>query len=216
MKKVFALVVSVGVLGLFAEESDGADDIHIVGEKSKAATSVYLQRRADYLAVPVMISLDPKAKNKEQQVYFARKAAGALAAAAAKGRSPLIIRFVGLSRQPYLYLMTPLEGEIHDAGYYVKKVDALYKRILFRGKPKCRLGSPVLAVKDPEKYRNDIIAKIIYSVEKLTATLKSKMRIEISGLERAVVVRGVDDEHVNLHIPYGLTIEIERGDSKQE
>ncbi len=74
-----------------------------------------------------------------------------------------------------------------------------------------QIANALMAVDNPEQYRVLLISKIVESFEKLSETLQSSVLINISGLEKSVVVTVDDDEYLNLHIPYTLGIEITRG-----
>jgi hypothetical protein len=211
-KLVIGLVIFlVSQAAVAAETSEGNEKLYIVGVVSNHPTAVYMRCKADYIAFPVIIRDDPKVKERVKKIYFRQQVATSLMAGAKKSKSPLKVRFTGFSKEPYLYLMIPIGGANQDVGAYTKKIETLFKSILFAGKSKCELGDPALAIENPEKYRVPLIAKIVESFEKLSVTLQSPVRINIEGLEKAVEVTVDDDEYLNLHIPYTLGIEIIRG-----
>ncbi|OVE75497.1 hypothetical protein BVX97_04400 [bacterium E08(2017)] len=184
-------------------------DLHVVGRTERSGSAVSIVVRADYVAAPVIIEPDPTIKNKRKQIEAQREVAKQLVEAAKKNRSSLVVKFMGLAKEPYVYLMVPREKLSKDTSYYVTKIENLFKPIFFTGKSKCSLDSLVLAVKDPEKYRPEILKKIIYSLKELEVAIGSNVRAEISGLENSVMIQEYDDENVELYIPYQLMLELQ-------
>jgi len=208
--KLRVLTILILVSGLSYVYS-GDDKLYVIGADSNTTTAVALRIKADYVAVPVRIVDDSKVKEADRKVHFQRKTAKALVAGAIKSKTSFDVRLTGLNKQPYVYLLLPLDSDGKDTAYYSDKVETLFKPIFFSGKSDCHLDAPVLAMNDPERFRNQIIKKIIESVESLAASLGSTIRVTISGLEQPVVVKQYDDEYVDLYIPYTLSIEMMRG-----
>ena len=211
MKLSIFIITFITLLASSVTAKTETNKLFIVGTTQQETTAVFIHRKADYIAVPVLIGKDEKMKDMEKQLLFQRQTATAMMTAVAKSKSSLVVKFNGLNKQPYVYIMVPIGKKKEDMSFYVKKIEALFKPVFFSGKSKCRLGAPFLAVKDPEMYRNQIIQRIIESVETLSSTLNSSVLIEISGLEKSVVVESRDDEYVDMYIPYALSVEIERG-----
>lgn len=210
MKKWLLAVALVAVCVSTATALVETNELYFVGAQTSSATAVSIRARGDYIAVPVMVSIDPDAADRDRQIRLQRDTVTALLVAVHKNRSQLVVKFNGFREEPYVYVMTRVEDGEHDMAYYHKQIETLFKPIFFSGKAKCSLGSPVLAIRDPEQYRSAIIGRIIASVESLSKALESSVEINISGLENSVVAEPLNDEYVELHIPYRLSLEIVR------
>jgi len=187
-----------------------SDDLFIVGNTRGRSASVSLRLRADYVAVPVMIANDPKVTERDKQDYIKRRTAKALMESAAKSRSRLQVEAVSWAKQPYIYLLTELDGASRNIGYYTDKIEAMYKPVFFTGKSKCSLGPPTLALRDPESFRPQLTAKIMQSVNALTDSLNATCRVTVEGLGKPVEVKQIDDQNVELFIHYSLSVEIDK------
>jgi len=205
---MLGIVWLAGAVSLPAAEETA--ELRLVGENPPSSRAVSIRRRCDYVAVPVLVEKDTSVQDKARQVYFQRQTAANLIEAVKKSRSGLGIKSMGLAKQPFAYLLLPLEQKSQDLAHYVEQTEKLFKTVFFSGKSKVVLGHPVLALKDPEQYRTAIIREIIYSIESLSKSLSSRVHIEIGGLEAAIRIQRVDDEHVDLYLPYTLTVEIDR------
>ena len=210
MKKWLLAVALVAVCVSTATALVETNELYFVGAQTSSATAVSIRARGDYIAVPVMVSIDPDAADRDRQIRLQRDTVTALLVAVHKNRSQLVVKFNGFREEPYVYVMTRVEDGEHDMAYYHKQIETLFKPVFFSGKAKCSLGSPVLAIRDPEQYRSAIIGRIIASVESLSKALESSVEINISGLENSVVAEPLNDEYVELHIPYRLSLEIVR------
>jgi hypothetical protein len=186
------------------------DLLFIVGNTPARSASVSLRRRADYVAVPVIISDDPKVHEREKKNHFRRQTAKALVAAIEKSRSKLRVRQVSWTKQPYLYLLMEMETTPRDMAYYTDRVEELFKTIFFTGKSRCELGGPTLALEDPEEHRTQLTRMIFDDVNRLTKSLGTAALVTVDGLGRPVQVKQIDDQRVELFINYSLSIEMER------
>ncbi len=184
--------------------------LFIVGSTPARSASVSLRRRADYVAVPVIIGDDPKVQEREKKNYFRRQTAKALVAAVAKSRSKLQVRQVSWTKQPYLYLLMEMESTPKDMSYYTDRIEDLFKPIFFTGKSRCELGGPTLALEDPEEYRTQLTGMIFDSVNSLTRSMGTAALVTVQGLGKPVQVKQIDDQHVELFILYSLSIEMEK------
>ncbi len=184
--------------------------LFIVGSTPERSASVSLRKRADYVAVPIVIGDDHKVQEREKKDYFRRQTAKALVAAVAKSRSKLQVRQVSWTKQPYLYLLMEMESSPKDMSYYTDRIEELFKPVFFTGKSRCELGGPTLAMEDPEEYRRQLTRMILDSVNSLTQSLGTACLVTVEGLAKPVQVKQIDDQHVELFIDYSLSIEMQK------
>jgi len=218
---VFALAVSA--CSVLAD----SNTLYIVGAKKTCPVAVAIRTQADCVAVPVTIDAETKEISKKEQAnrhaseQANRQIAKALMDsvvksrtadenAAVKAKSRLDAEMISLSEQPYLYLLVALENDQKDMAYYSEEVAKLFKRVFFTGSSRCQLGAPVLAVRNVEKYRPQLIGMILEEVKEIEKVASSKSKITIGGLESPIVVRQLDDKNVELYLNYRLSIELEK------
>lgn len=184
--------------------------LFIVGSTKGRSASISLRKPADYVAVPVIIGTDPKVQEKVKIEYFRRQTAKALVAAIEKSRSKLRVRQVSWTKQPYIYLLMPMEAIPKDMAYYTDRIEELFRPVFFTGKSRCELGGPTLALDDPEEYRPRLMKMILDNVDSLTKSLGTASLVTVEGLSKPVQVTQIDDQRVELFIDYSLSIEMEK------
>ena len=151
-----------------------------------------------------------ESKEKVKIEYFRRQTAKALVAAIEKSRSKLRVRQVSWTKQPYIYLLMPMEAIPKDMAYYTDRIEELFRPVFFTGKSRCELGGPTLALDDPEEYRPRLMKMILDNVDSLTKSLGTASLVTVEGLSKPVQVTQIDDQRVELFIDYSLSIEMEK------
>lgn len=206
------LALAVAVLSFFATRLS-AQELYIVGQNRKAPVAVSIRIAADFIAVPLTVAAERKddkpvaEADRGPLVETEREAARKMyeAVIAKKGRLSAVI--VGFEKQPYLYLTYPITSRDKLLSAYLKEIDEAYKTVFSQGKSKCTLGSPVLALSDVDKYRQQLIGMICYDAQKLTESLGDGLQVTISGLESPVTVSPVGNYDVDVFIRYGMSVE---------
>jgi len=220
------MLVLALVLPAFAAFAD-SNTLYIVGAKRSCPVAVVIKKQADCVAVPVTVDSETKEVSKKEQTnkqtteHANRLIAKALVDAvvkirtadenaAVKAKSRLDVEQIGLTEQPYLYLLMGLENDQRDMAYYSEEVLKAFKKVFFTGMSRCQLGAPVLAVRNVEQYRPQLIGLILEEVKEIEKVASAKAKITIGGLESPIIVRQVDDKNVEMYINYRLSIEMEK------
>jgi hypothetical protein len=221
MKKV----IYFAVLLMFASTSfAGTGSYAVIAFKDAKSTSISLIRQADYLSMPLTIS----SKQKDPNIRFSEMSqAQKLILHAVDKKSDIIIHKgpITLSPKP-LSKLSPFSSYSYDrpsqAQFHIlaklKDSDDVYEcagrirkfidSIEMPGKSYSSLGQIQLAVENPAQYRKDILNKIAKDIDFLKSTMGTKDKASISGLERPVLVRQVNDKNIELFINYSLTIKM--------
>ena len=63
-------------------------------------------------------------------------------------------------------------------------------------------------MENPDRHRNELIAKIAQEVMAIKAAMKANGKVNVSGLASAVRVRQLNDTEVELSLPYAVSIEL--------
>ncbi|MGD9364560.1 MAG: hypothetical protein PVH87_02610 [Desulfobacteraceae bacterium] len=216
MKKAIFIIT----LFLFASTSLAGVGSHVViAFQDSKSTSVSIIKQADYLSVPLTLS----SKQKDPNIRFSEMSdAQNRILREIDKRQDIIIKKgpISLSPRPtskfasYSY-GRPSEAQFNilvglkdcdDAYSCAGRIRKIIDTIEMPGKSHASLGQVQLAVENPEKYRKDILKKIAQDIEFLKAIMGTKDKASVTGLERPVLVRQVDDKYVELFINYNLTI----------
>jgi hypothetical protein len=218
MKKAILIVSLI----LFASTSHaGVGSYVVIAFQDSKSTSVSIIKQADYLSVPLTIS----SKQKDPNIRFSEMSDTQKRILHEIDKKPDIILKKGpitLSPRPTSKFASYSYGRPSEAQFNIlvglKDCDDVYScagrirklidTIEMPGRSYASLGQAQLAVENPEKYRKDILDKIAQDINFLKSTMGTKDKASITGLERPVLVRQVDDKNVELFINYNLTIEL--------
>jgi hypothetical protein len=97
------------------------------------------------------------------------------------------------------------KNDIYSASEYIKNVCDNIKVPL---KSKINVGVSTLGIANPEQYRKNILEKIHKYVSLLKSTMQTSKKVSITGLEKPITVKQIDNRYVELFINYTMTIEL--------
>jgi hypothetical protein len=183
---------------------------------------VAVQQQADFVGIPLTISSeqkDPDLRNDEL------RQARALVIEAAKRDGRFFIqngpvrlstrsepKFGSFSMtweppsQSDLSLLIRLPKENPDIYACASAVQNLVTGLQLPSKAKIRTSPFQLIIENPEQYRLKLVLLIGQQVKSIREQLSSKSSVTISGLQRPVTVRKLDEVNVELYIPYEVSI----------
>ena len=105
-----------------------------------------------------------------------------------------------------LYATIPLE-EDEDLLPQAEVLGEFVDRLLF-GSVKATVGVVELGIHNPEQYRAELLKKIMTDISEVRKICEDQAVVNISGLDRRIRARVVDATHIDLFIPYTMSLEL--------
>ena len=236
IKKMLTNFIVIGLV-LFAGNAYGeiasgsaiciatGDDVYM--PQSQVVT-VTLQQSADYISIPITLSSDQG--NPEKRFEEIRNAINLIETEAEKNPNIYIhsgpvslsakqhskLKSLYLSSGGYyrpesiatLYIFAPLSAEGKDVFDSASQISHFINCIKFPDKTECKMGKIMLAVKEPEQYRDKLLLLILEDVKRIKNIFKTQGEMTIKGLDSPVYVRQIDRQQVELFLNYTISIKL--------
>lgn len=196
----------------------GISSLIIALNNSNVPVNTYLDVQAEYVAMPVSLSSDAKHPSERIQLIhqlqsiIERAARNDAAIDLQQGNISLsprelssfsISKMNGSPSESKLYILSPITDSVNIFDV-TQKLNHFLSSIKLPDETKIRPGNTTLAIKDPDRFRAELIKKIKIDVESTRETLGTDYKVEISGLEGPVLVVQLNDKQVRLFINYDL------------
>jgi hypothetical protein len=185
------------------------------------SVATHIELKADYVAIPIRIEADYK--NPIDRISAIEKARISLVKAVEK--------HTDLSVKPGVVSLSPNEKASFSFKSYSRGSDVrIYifgelsennsifsqtKRILdvvdktrLPDDVDIRMEETSLAIRDPEKYRPELLKKIAKSILETKSSLGASGKVNVSGLENSVSVMQINETEVSLSIRHQIEIEM--------
>jgi hypothetical protein len=215
MKIVFNVLLLLG-LGQAVVAGD-SESIVVAGMNIGSPNAVVLVRKADYVVVPVTIVSDQKELGpRMSELSEARKLllkevkkngkiqarSGWFSGGSSGGSWSLSYSSPASDAHFQMQLIVPLTGS-NDVFQVVQELKQFVDGLKPGGKASYTVSAATITVANPENYRTELISKITSDLRPL-----HQGKITVSGLENPVLVRPINDQEVELSLPYRVVLEM--------
>lgn len=197
----------------------------VSGDDYSSIPAVVLEHRADFLAQRIRLTNDTRdktarAKELHQTVHDMLADAGKRPGIALSYGEEFLIPIQpdtpelplrdGTARADTssadLYVKMAL-GEKDDVQKAIKELNTFIKKARVSGRTEIEPAGDVgLSIVTPEKYRYDIIARIVADAKHLQDTMHGQCKVEIAGLSNRVSWQRTDVSELTLYIPYQIQL----------
>lgn len=179
--------------------------------------TVYLQRVAEFVAVPITIKSDQKYHRdrlieiEKTRRYFAQEVQkNSLLSIRSGAKQMTNIGKAGIlssgQTASTILLRIKLSGDTATLFIGAERLQNFLEALNPIGKTEFEIGDASLEVENPESYREHLLGLIREDMNKTLTVLGGNGTLSISGLETPVLLSQIDEQSVGLYIKYLLTL----------
>jgi len=213
------LLLTVGDIAyIYAQDETLLLDEFVVStDKVSTKPPIVLKRRADFLLLQINVVNDTREEEKRRDEVYATLS-GMVAGIPKDSKIELFTEEFTLTSthcqiplvdvlgkrdasSVTLYAKTPLaDGD--DAGVLSEKLRAFVRSVKVQGRTEVFTGNIGLSIKNPEKYRYEVIQAIAADVKKLREAFGDTFEITVRGLDARLQWQRSSISEVELYLPF--------------
>jgi len=217
-----ACLIGLVLLLISTSATGGASSVNVFGFVGSPVVSVTRRMPADFVSMTVTVSSDRR--NPAERAIEVDAGQQALIQAAARnpgvefevgpptlsGRTGSKFSFssYGVSSEAEVTLLKPIAVEGASLFPLAAQLHEFVTAVSAPGKCEYRVGQMRLGIRDPERFRPELLRAIAADVEKTRQALGGSGSVTVSGLGGPVRVRQVSDTAVELFIAYDISISL--------
>jgi hypothetical protein len=187
-------------------------------DSDRSYSAVTITRKADYITLDICLAND--SRQSETRFDEMRKTLNSFVNEAGKN-GIILLGGQGIIDGNHTEFIT-FDGENDSAAFsfYIavsysadKSADAcishlvdLARTLKGEGRTLITVGKPGLCIKNPERYRMELIREVSTDTEKIRAMFGKDARITLSGFDTKMNIRAVGSDEASLSIYYSLTV----------
>jgi hypothetical protein len=219
MRKIILLLLALSgaVLASAQDEAIVLSPFQISSDKAASKPPIVLRRRADFLLLQITVVNDTREEERRRdEVYGTLK--GMILSVPAGSKIELFTEEFTLTASHYqiplvdvadrrdasnvtLFAKVPL-AENDDAGVLAERLRAFVRAVKVEGRTEVFTGDIGLSIKNPERYRYEVIEAIAQDVRRLRTAFGESFEIVVQGLDGRLQWQRASAAEVELFLPF--------------
>ncbi len=211
------LLIALSGAAFAQDETLVLSPFEVSSNKANSKPPVVLKRRADFLLLQISVVNDTREEERRRdEVYATLK--GMVSAIPADSKIVLFTEDFTLTPSHYqiplvdvadkrdasnvtLYAKVPI-SDSDDAGTLSEKLRAYVRSVKIQGRTEVFSGDIGLSIKNPERYRYDVIQAIANDARKIRDSFGDSFEIVVRGLDARLQWQRVSVSEVELYLPF--------------